>query len=284
MVLRVEDTYFTCNSTLRIGNKLLDLSDPKIMAILNITADSFYAASRHNSDTEILTAADNAISAGADMLDIGAYSSRPGATDIPEKEEINRILTAIRLIRKEFPETLISIDTFRPETARIALEEGAGIINDISGGNEEMYAVAARYRSPYILMHMRGTPATMQRHTQYDTLIGDMGRYFSERIAQLEKAGVHDIVLDPGYGFSKTTEQNYELLRSSDSLRVFGKPILTGVSRKSMWYKYLKTSPEEALNASTAGNLIALLKGSSILRVHDVKEACELVKILQIMR
>ena len=254
------------------------------MSIINITDDSFYASSRHNTVNECLKAAENAICEGSDILDIGAFSSRPGATEISKEEEFNRILTVLSSLRKEFPYIPISIDTFRSEVAEMALQNGATIINDISGGNRDMqmFDTIAKWNCPYILMHMRGTPSNMQNHTEYENIFNEIIFWFSHKISLLENLGVHDIIIDPGYGFSKTLEQNHFLLKNSRHFRMLHKPVLTGISRKSMWYKLLNTSAEEALNATIFGNLTALMQGSSILRVHDTKAAKELIKLYQL--
>ncbi|MDG1429158.1 MAG: dihydropteroate synthase [Crocinitomicaceae bacterium] len=281
--LKVEDTYFGANHTLRVKDKLMDLSTPKVMAILNVTPDSFYSGSRVDSEELIIERVKDLLSAGADIIDVGGYSSRPGADDISEQEEVDRITPAIEQILARFPDTIISIDTFRSRVAEEALNKGAAIINDISGFevDPEIIHVASKYNAPYILMHMRGTPKTMQSLTDYSNLFKNIASYFSDKIAQLKSAGVCDIILDPGFGFSKTIDQNYELLHNIDTFQLLGHPILAGLSRKSMIYKKLGITPEESLAGTIALNAIALEKGASILRVHDVQEAKDLINLLR---
>lgn len=281
--MSVEDSYFHSKNSIRVGNNLLNLQIPKVMGIINCTPDSFFEDSRMDTTDLVLRQAEKHIAAGADILDIGGYSTRPGAAVISVEEEITRTRSAIAAIRKAFPEILLSIDTFRGEVARQALEAGAQIVNDISGGEIDpgIWEVVAQHRCPYILMHMRGTPQTMQENTNYGSMFKEIAAYFSRKLAQLKALGIYDVILDPGFGFSKTVEQNYELL---DQLADFGflrQPILAGVSRKSMIYKKLGATPAEALNGTTALNTVAILKGASILRVHDVKEAREIIRLLK---
>ncbi|NRA10370.1 MAG: dihydropteroate synthase [Crocinitomicaceae bacterium] len=275
----VEGTIFPANFSIVAGDKLIDLSTPLVMGIVNVTPDSFYSGSRSESVNEILTRVNDMLNSGASILDIGGYSSRPDATDISVKEEISRIQPAIAAISKEFPDAILSIDTFKSEVAKIAIEEGAQIINDISGfGIDPKIAdVAGQYQVPYILMHMRGTPQNMQKNVEYDNLFSDISNYFSEKIKILESKGVKDIILDPGFGFSKTIDQNYELLDNLEHFRFLERPILVGLSRKSMIYKKLGITAEESLNGTIALNKIALSKGAKVLRVHDAKEATELI-------
>ena len=251
------------------------------MGILNVTPDSFYARSRQ-SEISLLKAADAMLEEGATFLDVGGYSSRPGAIDISQEEEIERIVEPISAIAKRFPEAIIAIDTFRGSVAKAALDEGAHMINDISGGqlDEEMLRMAGRLDVPYIGMHMRGTPQTMKTLTQYDDLLTEVMSYFGKMIDSCKSSGVHDVIIDPGFGFAKTLEQNYYLLNNLSMLKQLEVPILVGVSRKSMIFKLLEIAPEEALNGTTALNSVALLKGANILRVHDVKEAVEAVKLI----
>ena len=272
-----KDTFFQIKTSLNVGGKILDLSAPKVMGILNITPDSFFEGSRTQSEKEILTQAEKMLTEGADILDLGAYSSRPGATDISVEEEKQRLIPAVKLIVKHFPEAVISVDTFRASIAKKAIESGAHIINDISGGNldQEMFKTVGKLGVPYILMHMKGTPQTMKDLTDYVDLCSEIKLYFSEKIAQLKQAGVKDIVLDLGFGFAKNIKQNFELLKQLADFRTLGFPILAGLSRKSMIYKTLDIDANEALNGTTVLNTIALLGGASILRVHDVKEAVE---------
>jgi dihydropteroate synthase len=277
-----KDTFFQIKTSLNVGGKILDLSAPKVMGILNITPDSFFEGSRTQSEKEILTQAEKMLIEGADILDLGAYSSRPGATDISVEEEKQRLIPAVKLIVKHFPEAVISVDTFRASIAKEAIESGAHIINDISGGNldQEMFKTVGKLGVPYILMHMKGTPQTMKDLTDYVDLCSEIKLYFSEKIAQLKQAGVKDIVLDLGFGFAKNIPQNFELLKQLADFRTLGFPILAGLSRKSMIYKTLDIDANEALNGTTVLNTIALLGGASILRVHDVKEAREAILLI----
>ncbi len=266
------------------GGKLLDLETPKVMGILNITTDSFYKGSRYNSDEDILKAADRMLSEGADILDVGGYSSRPGATDISKEEESIRVLKSIKLISSEFPDAIISIDTFRADIARAAiLECGAHIINDISGGeaDTEMFPLVEKLKVPYILMHMKGAPGNMQNNPVYDDVVADILKWFGERIFRLQSAGVKDIIIDPGFGFGKTTEHNFEMLRRLSDFSVAGLPLLVGLSRKGMIWKTLEVTADEALNGTSVLNALALANGADILRVHDVKEAVQAVRLLQ---
>lgn len=252
------------------------------MGILNITPDSFYAGSRRNSESALLHAAEGMLKEGAAFLDLGGYSTRPGAEDVNVKEETGRVIPAIELLLKNFPEAIVSVDTFRSKVAAESVEAGAAIINDISAGNldENMMKVVAKYQVPYIMMHMRGTPQTMKDLNEYDDLTRDVLFYFSEKIRAARELGINDLIADPGFGFSKNIDQNFELL---SKLELFGSleiPLLVGLSRKSTIYKTLQTTPEEALNGTTVLNTVALEKGAAILRVHDVKEALEAVKLI----
>ncbi len=264
--------------------KLIDLEIPKVMGILNITPDSFFRGSCYNSDGEIIGAAGKMISDGAAMLDVGGYSSRPGASDISPEEEGRRVIGAIKLIRREFPDSVISVDTFRSDIALRAVEEaGADMINDISGGNadSDMFSIVARVNVPYIMMHMQGEPATMQNNPVYDDIIADILKFFAERIFRLRSAGVKDIIVDPGFGFGKTIMHNFELLRRLDDLSITGLPLLAGISRKSMIWKTLGIKADDALNGTTALHSLALFKGADILRVHDVKEAIQTIRLIE---
>jgi len=278
---KVEDTKFPRNTSIRVRDILFDLSTPKVMGIVNVTPDSFYSESR-TTKGNLLTIVEKMVIEGMQIVDIGGYSSRPGAANIDVKEELNRVIPAISAIRKEFPELLISLDTFRSEVAEKGILAGADIINDISGFSIDpnLVDIVAKYNVPYILMHMRGTPETMQSMTDYECIFNDMILYFSEKIEILKEAGVNDIIIDPGFGFSKTIDQNYYLLEHLDDFLILDKPILAGLSRKSMIYRRLNTTPEDelTLDGTIALNKIALQKGASILRVHDVKEAVELIK------
>ncbi len=279
----VEDTIFQGNGSISVREKLLDLSVPKVMGILNLTPDSFYEGSRLNSKDAVIAKAEKMLTSGAAILDLGGYSSRPGATDISVQEEIDRVCPAITWILDTFPDTILSIDTFRSEVANAALLNGAAMVNDISGFelDSNLPNIAAKHGVPYILMHMRGTPKTMSSLTDYENIFTEIAAYFSEKIAVLKKAGIKDIILDPGFGFSKTLEDNHRLLRHLDYFQFLEHPLLVGISRKSMIYKKLGITPEEALNGTIALNTVGLMKGASILRVHDVKEAVELVRLLK---
>lgn len=269
--------------TIHTNNGLISLEKPIVMAIINITPDSFYTSCKSMAQHEVLLAAEKAINEGACILDIGGYSTRPGAPDVSTEEETRRICNALKWIRKEFPSVPISVDTFRSNVAEIAIENGADIINDISGGtlDEAMFSTIAQLKVPYILMHMKGTPATMQSMTKYDNLLSEIIHFFEERIRKLTLSGVKDIIVDPGFGFAKTLDQNYELLQKLPYLQQLGYPILVGISHKSMLYKLLDVDAVHTLNATTVANTIALMNGANILRVHDVKEAVEAIKIVE---
>ena len=270
--------------SININGELLDLSTPLVMGILNITPDSFYPGSRKQSEREIVGRVRQILDEGGIIVDIGGQSTTPASTRISAREELKRLEPALKLIRKEFPDTILSIDTFYSEVAGSAVEKyGVNIINDISGGqiDDNMFETVARLNVPYILMHMRGIPQTMQQHTRYDNLVQDILYYFSEKIAKLNLLGVNDIIIDPGFGFSKTTDQNYQLMASLKYFNIFDVPILAGISRKSMIYRLLGCTPQESLNGTSVLNTFALLSGANILRVHDVKEAVECVKIVQ---
>lgn len=291
--------------TINIRGKLMDLSTPKVMGIINLTPDSFYSQSRKQTEQEIEQRALQIVSEGAAFIDVGAYSSRPGAEDISEQEEMERLRHGLPIINSVAPDTPVSIDTFRPNVAKMCVQEyGADIINDISGACQptkgknsnkkkgpddnddawlkdvgDMFQTVAELHVPYILMHMKGNPRTMQNNPHYDDLMGEIMLYFSKRINRLHALGVNDIILDPGFGFAKTLEQNYQLLANMGELHEFHLPLLVGISRKSMIFRLLDATPQEALNGTTVINTIALMKGTSILRVHDVKECVEAVKI-----
>ena len=261
--------------------KLIDISSPKVMGILNLTPDSFYDGDMYNNEKTILNQVEKMLNDGASFIDIGAYSSRPGATHVCEEEEKNRIIKIIELLAKEFPKANLSIDTFRSSVADECLSAGAGIINDITASeyDSEILKIAHKHNAPYIMMHMKGMPGNMMKNNKYNNLIKDILYYFSKKIEAARDAKVNDIIIDPGFGFSKDIDQNYSLLKNLDLLKSLNLPILVGLSRKSMIYKLLKTTPEYALNGSTTLNTIALLNGASIIRVHDVKEAMECIKI-----
>ena len=274
---------FTEFMTINCKGQLIDLTIPKVMGILNLTPDSFYDGGRYKDEQTVLKHVEKMLTEGATFIDIGAYSSRPNAEHISETEELQRILPIISLILKEFPNVLLSIDTFRSNIAKQCVEAGACMINDISAGklDEQMLQTVADLHVPYIIMHMKGTPQTMLQHSQYNHLIKEILFYFSERIAAARALGIVDVIIDPGFGFAKTIAQNYELLSNLGHLKMLELPILAGVSRKSMIYKTLESTSENALNGTTVLNTIALQKGASILRVHDVKEAVECVKLMQ---
>ncbi|MEN3324282.1 dihydropteroate synthase [Mariniflexile soesokkakense] len=269
--------------TINCKGNLIDLLSPKVMGILNITPDSFYDGGHFKNETAILNHVESMLNQGASFIDIGAYSSRPNADFVSESIELQRILPIIETVLKHFPKALISIDTFRSAVAKQCIEAGAALVNDISAGklDKNMLQTVANLHVPYIMMHMEGTPQTMQQHTNYSNLTKDILFYFSERIALAKSLGIVDIVIDPGFGFAKNLEQNYELLNHLELFKMIEKPILVGVSRKSMIYKTLETTANEALNGTTVLNTIALQKGASILRVHDVKEAMETVKLVE---
>lgn len=267
--------------TINCKGQLIDLSSPKVMGILNVTPDSFFDGGKYKDEKSLLSQVEAMLNNGATFIDVGGYSSRPGADYVSEDEELKRVIPVIELILKHFPETLISVDTFRSKIVKQSIEAGAALINDISAGklDEAMLATVGKLGIPYIMMHMKGNPKTMQQQTDYKDLIKEVNSYFAERIAAAHKEKINDIIIDPGFGFAKTVEQNYELLNHLELLKVIDKPLLAGVSRKSMIYKTLNTSSEHALNGTTALHMVALQKGAKILRVHDVKEAIECVTL-----
>lgn len=271
----------TSAKTLNVKGKLVDLSTPVVMGILNVTPDSFFSGSRVTAEAEVLKQAEKMLSDGATFLDVGGYSSRSGAEDISIDEELRRVITAIKVIVKKFPGALISVDTFRGCVAREAVQEGACVINDISAGtfDPNMLETVASLNVPYIAMHMRGNPQTMNSLTQYQNLISEITDYFIDKTDRLKSLGVNDIIIDPGFGFAKTIDQNFELLTHLDYFKNLNRPILAGLSRKSMIWKTLGITPEEALSGTTALNMTALLKGADILRVHDVKEAVQVIRL-----
>ena len=272
--------------SINVGGRLIDLSTPRVMGIVNVTPDSFYADSRVQREKEIRQRVRQIVSEGGEMIDVGAYSSRPGADDVSAEKEMERLRMGMRIVREEAPEVAVSVDTFRADVARAAVEEmGADMVNDISGGelDKDMFATVAKLGVPYILMHMKGSPQTMQGEARYDDVAKEVTLYFAEKVQRLRDLGQKDIILDPGYGFAKTVEQNYELLSRQELLKVFELPIMVGVSRKSMVYRLLGNTPQEALNGTTVLNTVALLKGANILRVHDVRECVEAVTIVRKM-
>ena len=269
---------------INVNGRLMDLSEPQVMGILNVTPDSFYAGSRMETEKDIINRLQQMTSEGASILDIGAYSSRPDAEHITTKEEMKRLRTGLELVRKHQPEAIISVDTFRADVAKMCVVEyGVAIINDISAGNMDvtMFETIAQLGVPYIIMHMKGTPQDMQMNPHYDHLVKEVFLYFAERVQKLRDLGVKDIIIDPGFGFGKTLEHNYELINHLDEFHIFELPLLVGISRKSMIYKLLGTTPEEALNGTTVLNTFALMKGANILRVHDVKAAKEAVVLVE---
>ena len=269
--------------TLNLRGRLLELREPQIMGILNVTPDSFFSESRTPDEEHIAQRVKQMMNDGADMIDIGGYSSRPGANDVSTEEEMNRLRCGLRIIRKLYPDVPVSVDTFRADVARMCIEEeGADIINDISGGmmDRQMFRTVAQLHVPYIMMHMQGTPDSMQLAPHYNNLRQEVMLYFAERIDRLCQMGVKDIIVDPGFGFGKTMEHNYELMAHLEDFHVFGLPLLVGISRKSMIYKLLGGTPQTSLNGTTVLNTIALTKGAHILRVHDVKEAAEAKRIV----
>lgn len=272
--------------SIQVNGKLIELSSPKVMGIVNITPDSFYSNSRAIEEREIAERVEHILNEGADFIDIGACSSRPNATLASQEEEMKRLRKALPIIRDIAPDTAISVDTFRSDVASMCVEEfGVGLINDIFAGemDNNMFKTVARLRVPYIMMHMKGTPETIQQDANYEHLRIELTQYFAHKIYTLQEFGVNDIILDPGFGFGKTTAHNYELLNHLDEFQLFDLPILVGISRKTMIYKTLGITPEESLNGTTAANVIAMMKGANILRVHDVKSCVEAVKIFNTM-
>ena len=274
----------TSNSKyINVNGRLLDLSSPVVMGILNVTPDSFYSQSRTQSEADIAARARQILNEGAAIIDIGAYSSRPNARHISTEEEMTRLSDALKIIKRNHPEAIISVDTFRASVAETCVKEyGVAIINDIAAGemDKDMFDTVARLNVPYIMMHMQGTPQDMQHKPSYDNLIREVFLYFAKKVQQLHDLGVNDIILDPGFGFGKTLDHNYELMAYLEDFRIFELPLLVGISRKSMITRLLDTTPQEALNGTTVLNTIALMKGADILRVHDVKEAVEAVRIV----
>ncbi|MCC8424652.1 dihydropteroate synthase [Mucilaginibacter sp. UR6-11] len=276
-----KDTVFHKKATLNAGGRLIDLSTPQIMGIINLTPDSFYGGSRQPAVADALQQAEKMLAAGAAFLDLGAYSSRPGAADISVQEETERLLPVVEALADGFPEAVLSIDTFRAQVAEAAVRSGAHIINDISGGqlDTDMFATVARLKVPYVLMHMKGTPQTMNGLADYDDVFNEVLDYFTERYQQLKNLGVADVILDPGFGFAKKPVQSYALLNRLEEFNRLELPLLVGVSRKKMIYNLLGITADDALNGTTVINTIALTKGADILRVHDVKQAIEAVKL-----
>lgn len=270
--------------TINVSGRLIDLAEPHIMGILNITPDSFYSDSRKLTEESIRLQVRKIVDEGGQMIDLGAYSSRPGADDVSVSEEMERLRKGMKVLREEAPGIPVSIDTFRADVAKMCVEElGADIINDISGGelDSKMFSTVARLGVPYVLMHMKGTPQNMQQEAHYENLMKEIMLYFAEKVQRLRDLGQKDIILDPGYGFAKTIDHNYELLQHQEMLKIFELPILVGLSRKSMVYNLLESTPQQALNGTSALHTLALLRGANILRVHDVKACAEVIKIVQ---
>ena len=278
-----KSTIFSRKKSLNCKGNLINIENPLIMGILNITPDSFFDGGKYNSATAYLKHTAQMLQDGAAIIDIGAASTRPGAKIIDANEEIEKLIPALKNIRKEFPDCIISIDTYHAKVAEVAIDNGADIINDISGGafDKDMFTTIARLKVPYVLMHTKDVPETMQNNPEYVDVVKEVIHYFSEKINILRSLGVNDIILDPGFGFAKTVEHNYELLSNLDLFKIFELPILSGISRKSMINKVLNCTPNDALNGTTVLNTVSLLKGASILRVHDVKEAMEVVKLVE---
>jgi len=277
----MQNNGFSTNKTWNVRGRIVDFSSPKVMGILNVTPDSFYDGNRYNDVDAALKQAEKMIEEGADMIDIGGYSSRPGADDISPEDEAQRVVPVIAAISKAFPRVLISIDTFRSNVAAKALGAGATIINDITGGDHDpqIIGLAKDHRAPYIIMHMRGTPKTMNQLAQYNDVVKEVLTELQKKVHDYQQHGLMDIAIDAGFGFAKNVDQNFELLRGLEAFGMIGRPLLVGVSRKSMIWRTLNIKPGEALNGTTALNMAALMKGADILRVHDVKEAVECVKL-----
>jgi dihydropteroate synthase len=278
-----KNTFFSSKRSLNCGGTLLSLERPLVMGILNLTPDSFYDGGKHKNTNDVLKHVSKMLEEGADIIDIGAVSTKSGAKEIPADDEKNKLIPILNIIKKEYPKTIISIDTYRSEVAKAAVNCGAHIINDISAGSfdKEMFKTISEIQVPYIIMHIQGTPLNMQVNPVYKNVVKEVVFYLSEKVEELKRLGVNDIIIDPGFGFGKTVDHNYELLNNLEYFKVFELPLLVGFSRKSMINKVLNTSPAEALNGTTVLNTIALMKGANILRVHDVKETVEAVKIIE---
>jgi len=279
----VKDTFFCEKNTLNCGGKILKLSTPVVMGILNVTPDSFHDGGRFMTEKQIIGQTKKMLDEGASIIDVGGYSSRPGAAHIDESVELNRVIPAIEIIAKKFPGAVVSVDTFRSNVAKEAVDAGASMINDISGGamDGNMFQTVAKLDVPYILMHIKGTPQAMQDNPEYEDVVKEIIHYFAEKINELKHLGVKDIILDPGFGFGKTLEHNYEILSKFSHFKIFELPLLVGLSRKSMISKGLKTNPENVLKGTIVANTMALMNGAKILRVHDVKEAVEVIEIIK---
>ncbi len=287
LITSTASKFFKRKHSINLNGNLIDLKDPVVMGIINVSPDSFFDGGKYTEEDAILKHAEQMIEEGATIIDIGAVSTRPGASHISTKEELSRLLPAVKTIRKHFPDAPLSIDTFRSWVAlRVMDETGECIVNDISGGNfdDHMFDTVAKLGIPYILMHIQGTPQTMQDSPEYEDVIKDISNYFSEKVRKLTKAGVKDVIIDPGFGFGKTLEHNYDLLNRLDSFKVFQLPLMVGMSRKSMVHKLLEIDPDNSLPGTIAGNTMALLGGADILRVHDVKEAVHAVKMFNMLK
>jgi dihydropteroate synthase len=283
MKSKAESNYFLPKYTLNINGRLLDFSTPKIMGILNVTPDSFYDGNFYRSDSEILNQVDKMLAEGADIIDVGGYSTRPGAKEVSLEDEQSRTITAIRIIKKKHASAIISVDTYRGAVARAAIAEGASIINDVSGGelDPSMISTVLELKVPYVVMHMRGTPETMVSRIDYSNIILEVIANLREKVFILERAGHHDVIVDPGFGFAKNISQNFMLLNKLELFALLGRPVMVGISRKSMIWKTLKTTADQALNGTTVLNTVAILKGASILRVHDVRQAWEAIELVR---
>lgn len=287
LITTTANKFLKRKNTVVLNGKILDLSHPIVMGILNVTPDSFFDGGKYKTEKKVLKRAEDILEQGGSIIDIGALSTQPGADAISTKEEIDRLLPAVKAVKKSFPDAFISIDTYRSWVALKVIEDcGPCMVNDVSGGNFDphMFDTVGKLGVPYILMHMQGTPLKMQDNPEYDDIIRDISLFFTEKVKRLTKAGVKDVIIDPGFGFGKNLEHNYELLNRLDSFKVFQLPLLVGVSRKSMIYKLLKSNPEEALNGTSVVNTLALMGGTDILRVHDVKEAAEAIRIFEKVR
>jgi dihydropteroate synthase len=287
LITTTANKFLKRKNTVALNGRILDLSHPIVMGILNVTPDSFFDGGKYKTEKKVLKRAEDILEQGGSVIDIGALSTQPGSEAISTKEEIDRLLPAVKAVRKTFPEAFISIDTYRSWVALKVIEDcGPCMVNDVSGGDFDthMFDTIGKLGVPYILMHMQGTPLKMQENPEYEDIIRDISFFFTDRVKRLTKAGVKDVIIDPGFGFGKTLEHNYELLNRLDSFKVFQLPLLIGVSRKSMIYKLLKSNPEEALNGTSVVNTLALMGGADILRVHDVKEATEAIRIFNMVR
>jgi dihydropteroate synthase len=281
----LQDTFFETKTTINCRGKIINLSVPLVMGVINVGPNSFYDGGKYRTRWEILKRADTLLNEGASIIDIGAATTRPGALLTTIASERKRLMPALDVLLKEFPDAIISVDTYHSSIAEEAIEKGAHIINDISAGafDSNMFATVARLQVPYIIMHIQGTPENMQNNPQYDDIVKDITRYFADKIFHLRQLGLHDIIIDPGFGFGKSLEDNYELLNKLDYFKIFELPILVGLSRKSMINKVLGTTPDQALNGTTALNTVALEKGASILRVHDAREAAQAIQLIEML-